>query len=214
MARKQKLKVYRTPIGFHDAYVAAPSQKAALEAWGSDANLFARGVAELVDDDALTKEPLAKPGMVIKRARGSESEHIAALPQERPAQRRREPVPDDDDGPPPRQRSPRSNDDSAPRRRAKDHTGETRAPAPEAATAKKRSVPRPSRASLDTAEQALEEASAQHRTAIAEIRQREQELQQERRRLEKDHGAHIARLEAALEKARKAYGAALEKWRI
>lgn len=34
MPRKQKLKVYRTPIGFHDAYVAAPSQKAALKAWG------------------------------------------------------------------------------------------------------------------------------------------------------------------------------------
>ena len=27
--RATKLKVYRTPIGFHDAYVAAPSQKAA-----------------------------------------------------------------------------------------------------------------------------------------------------------------------------------------
>ena len=26
------LKVYRTPIGFHDAYVAAPSKKAALRA--------------------------------------------------------------------------------------------------------------------------------------------------------------------------------------
>ena len=34
MARKQKLNVYRTPIGFHDAYVAAPSQHAALLAWG------------------------------------------------------------------------------------------------------------------------------------------------------------------------------------
>jgi hypothetical protein len=28
-----KLKVFRTPIGFHDAYVAAPSKKAALAAW-------------------------------------------------------------------------------------------------------------------------------------------------------------------------------------
>jgi hypothetical protein len=28
----RKLKVFRTPIGFHDAYVAAPSRKAALEA--------------------------------------------------------------------------------------------------------------------------------------------------------------------------------------
>lgn len=35
MARK--LKVFCTPIGFHDAYVAAPSQKAALEVWDTDA---------------------------------------------------------------------------------------------------------------------------------------------------------------------------------
>ena len=41
----RKLKVFRTPIGFHDAYVAAPSQKAALQAWGTDTDLFARGVA-------------------------------------------------------------------------------------------------------------------------------------------------------------------------
>jgi hypothetical protein len=75
-----KLKVYRTAIGFHDAYVAAPSQKAALEAWGSEHNLFARGVAELVTDPALTKVPLARPGEVVKRLRGSAAEQIAALP--------------------------------------------------------------------------------------------------------------------------------------
>ncbi|MCP2775198.1 hypothetical protein, partial [Salmonella enterica] len=57
MPRAAKLKVYRTPIGFHDAYVAAPSQKAALQAWGSDADLFARGVAEQVADPALMEEP-------------------------------------------------------------------------------------------------------------------------------------------------------------
>jgi len=74
-----KLKVFRTPIGFHDAYVAAPSQKAALAAWGADADLFARGVAERVTDPALIEEPLANPGKVIRRTRGSESEHIAAL---------------------------------------------------------------------------------------------------------------------------------------
>ena len=76
----KKLKVYRTPIGFHDAYVAAPSQQAALEAWGSDNNLFARGLAEIVTDPALTKEPLARPGEVVKRLRGSAAEQIAALP--------------------------------------------------------------------------------------------------------------------------------------
>jgi hypothetical protein len=77
--RKQKLKVFRTPIGFHDAYVAAPSQKAALEAWGADGNLFAQGIAERVDDPKLIEEPLANPGEVIKRVRGSAEEHVAAL---------------------------------------------------------------------------------------------------------------------------------------
>ena len=61
-----KLKVFRTPAGFHDAYVAAPSQKAALAAWGSDANLFARGLAEVVTDPDLIREPLASPGQVIR----------------------------------------------------------------------------------------------------------------------------------------------------
>ena len=73
-----KLKVYRTPIGFHDAYVAAPSMKAALKAWGTTKNLFSRGAAELVTDAKLTKEPLARPGEVIKRARGSAAEHRKA----------------------------------------------------------------------------------------------------------------------------------------
>jgi len=84
MPRAQKLKVYCTPIGFHDAYVAAPSQKAALEAWGSDANLFARGVAEQVTDPKLTAEPLAQPGKVIRKLRGTAEEQIAALPAEEP----------------------------------------------------------------------------------------------------------------------------------
>lgn len=74
------LKVYRTPIGFHDAYVAAPSQKAALAAWGADANLFARGMAEVVTDPALTAEPLARPGEVIRRLRGTAAEQLAAAP--------------------------------------------------------------------------------------------------------------------------------------
>ena len=77
--RKQKLKVFRTPIGFHDAYVAAPSQKAALEAWGADSNIFAQGIAEQVTDPELMEEPLASPGKVIKKVRGSADEHLAEL---------------------------------------------------------------------------------------------------------------------------------------
>jgi len=82
--RKQKLKVFVTPIGFHDAYVAAPSQKAALEAWGADSNIFAQGIAEQVTDPKLMEEPLASPGKVIKRVRGSADEHFAELDRAAP----------------------------------------------------------------------------------------------------------------------------------
>jgi hypothetical protein len=86
--RKQKLKVFRTPIGFHDAYVAAPSQKAALEAWGADSNLFAQGIAEQVTDPKLMEEPLANPGEVLKKVRGSADEHFAELDRA-PARKRK-----------------------------------------------------------------------------------------------------------------------------
>lgn len=85
MARK--LKVFRTAAGFHDAYVAAPSQKAALEAWGSDTNLFGLGMAELVTDEALTRAPLETPGKIIKVARGTADDHYAALPSDPLVQR-------------------------------------------------------------------------------------------------------------------------------
>lgn len=79
-----KLKVFRTAIGFHDAYVAAPTKKAALVAWGASKNLFQRGDAEEVTDPTLTKAPLALPGEVIKVVRGTEAEHLAALPKDAP----------------------------------------------------------------------------------------------------------------------------------
>jgi hypothetical protein len=77
--RKLKLKVYRTPIGFHDALVAAPNQKAALDAWGASTNLFSQGSANVVTDPKLTREPLANPGEVIKVPRGTRAEQLAAL---------------------------------------------------------------------------------------------------------------------------------------
>lgn len=84
-----KLKVFRTPAGFHDAYVAALSQKAALKAWGSDADLFARGIADKVTDPKLMKEPLAKPGVVIKVSRGSAGDHLETAEPKRPSDRGR-----------------------------------------------------------------------------------------------------------------------------
>jgi colicin import membrane protein len=69
MARK--LKTYQTSQGFFDLAVAAPSMKAALEAWGSNSNLFHQGFAREVDDPAIVAAALAKPGIVLKRPVGS-----------------------------------------------------------------------------------------------------------------------------------------------
>ena len=75
----RKLKVFRTSTGFHDAYVAAPSRKAALAAWGAEADLFARGVAEEVGDPELAKAALERPGEVIRLSRGDLAAQIKAL---------------------------------------------------------------------------------------------------------------------------------------
>ena len=101
------LKVFRTPIGFHDAYVAAPSRKAALAAWGADKDLFARGVAEVVTDPALTAEPLTHPGTVVKRLRGTAAEQIDAAGVAAPAKQAARVKPG-----PPKARAPRPDRDA------------------------------------------------------------------------------------------------------
>jgi type IV secretory pathway VirB10-like protein len=85
--RNAKLKVFRTAVGFHDSYVAAPSRKAALAAWGTDKDLFARGVAEEVTDPALMAEPLSAPGTVFRQLRPMPSEESEVKPGQRPASR-------------------------------------------------------------------------------------------------------------------------------
>lgn len=155
MARAAKLKVFRTAIGFHDAYVAAPSRKAALEAWGSDKDLFARGVAELVTDAELSAEPLARPGTVVKRLRGSAAEQLAALPP------------------------------------AKVPTAAKEKTEPKA--------PRPSRAALDAAEQAIADTRAEHERA--------------RRALEQSQRKELERLERARAQAEEAFEKKMRRWR-
>jgi colicin import membrane protein len=80
MARK--LKTYVTSLGFFDQAIAAPSMKAALEAWGADSNLFHQGAAKETTDPDVVAATLAKPGVVLRRPVGSSgrfTEH-AALP--------------------------------------------------------------------------------------------------------------------------------------
>jgi hypothetical protein len=69
MARK--LKTYLTSIGFFDQAVAAPSMKAALQAWGADSNLFHQGFAAEIDDPDIVEATMAHPGVVLKRPVGS-----------------------------------------------------------------------------------------------------------------------------------------------
>ena len=81
MARK--LKTYQTSLGFFDQAIAAPSMKAALEAWGADSNLFHQGAAKESHDPDVIAATLAKPGVVLRRPVGTDtdlsSEH-AELP--------------------------------------------------------------------------------------------------------------------------------------
>jgi hypothetical protein len=70
MARK--LKTYQTSLGFFDEAIAAPSMKAALEAWGADSNLFHQGAAKESDDPAVIAATMAKPGVVLRRPVGSD----------------------------------------------------------------------------------------------------------------------------------------------
>src|SRR5262249_4380759 len=92
MARK--LKVYRTTAGgFFELPVAAPSMKAAAEAWGADPDVFKRGFAEETEDPKAVEATMAAPGTVLRRPVGSEgafSEH-AALPKA-PEEKRKAPV--------------------------------------------------------------------------------------------------------------------------
>jgi hypothetical protein len=84
MARK--LKTFTTSAGFFDLAVAAPSMKAALEAWGSKNNLFQHGFAKVSEDPKIVAATRAHPGVVLRRPVGSNGafgEH-AELPTDLP----------------------------------------------------------------------------------------------------------------------------------
>src|SRR5581483_7427489 len=67
----KKLKTFQTSLGFYDLAIAAPSMKAALEAWGAGSNLFHQGVAKETGDPDVVAATMSKPGVVLKRPAGS-----------------------------------------------------------------------------------------------------------------------------------------------
>lgn len=179
MAKKPKLKVFTAPIGFHDVYVAASSRAAALRAWGSDHDLFARGIASEVTDAELMKEPLKKPSEVIRCLRGTEAEQFAALPA-----------------------------DEKPKGGADQRRQNADAPAKPPPNA----VPRPSRKTLDAAEDALKAAEAKHRKDDAAAKARVEEAQRDRRDLQRRNNNEARELTQARDDARDRYERAVERW--
>jgi hypothetical protein len=67
----RKLKVFQAQFGFYDTVVAAPSQAAALRAWGVNQNLFASGEATVATDEAAIAAATAHPETPLRRAVGS-----------------------------------------------------------------------------------------------------------------------------------------------
>src|ERR1700733_5374141 len=67
----RKLKTFITNIGFFELALAAPSMKAALEAWGMGHNAFQHGFAKQTDDPKIVAATMAKPGVVLRRGVGT-----------------------------------------------------------------------------------------------------------------------------------------------
>lgn len=181
-----KLKVFRTPVGFHDAYVAASSQKAALEAWGAEADLFARGVAERVADPALEALPLSRPGEVIKVLRDGEEGQFEGAAEERAVKRKV------GSKKAPNVRPPPSPPARKPPRKAK--------------------KPRPSRDALSRLEAAMEEEEQSFQQALQALAAEEQELRSKRQMLRAKHEQFIQKQDAVLSKARADFRRRLEAW--
>lgn len=82
MARK--LKTYITNLGFFELALAAPSMKAALEAWGMGHNAFHQGFARETHDPKIVVAAMARPGVVLRRPVGTKGAFAenAALPKQ------------------------------------------------------------------------------------------------------------------------------------
>ncbi len=179
------LKLFRTTAGFEDAYVAAPSRKAALAAWGTDKDLFARGMAEQVGEPQVCQAALDRPGEVIRVPRGTLEQHlVAAAAQAPPEARRKTARADRDDEKPPTPPPP------APRKRQ----------------------PPPSRAKLEAARKALEDEERNAARAIAELSERIERLREDRDALRRESDAKIGRLKERLERESESHRAALDAW--
>ena len=182
MARQ--LKVFSTAAGFVNAVVAAPSQKAALEAWGVRDNLFASGAATVVTDPDLIAQALATPGEIVRVPISTDAGFLAAAK------------------PPPAAASEASKT-AAPKASVTSAPPAARAPrfAPPPPP-----PPPPDRSALTRAERALQEAQTRQRETVVE-------LDAERDAYERRRAEAEVELKEAVSEAQRARDLALEAFK-
>ncbi|MET3225836.1 hypothetical protein ABIF35_006623 [Bradyrhizobium japonicum] len=200
MARK--LKTYQTSLGFFDLAIAAPSMKAALEAWGADSNLFHQGAARESDEPDVIAATMAKPGVVLRRPVGSDgffSEH-AELPTDlgdgRSTAARKSKGS--------KAKKPRPVDKAAERKAALDYDREQRRRELERAreeAARQKERERRQQA-VDKAQAALDKAEQEHAKRAAAVQAEVEALEKRLQAEETRWGKEKARLEAALRRER------------
>ena len=203
MARK--LKTYQTSLGFFDLAIAAPSMKAALEAWGADSNLFHQGAAKESDDPDVIAATIAKPGVVLKRPVGSDGsfdEH-AELPTDlgggRPTKAARK-----SKGSKAKKPSSRPVDKAAERKAALEYDREQKRRELERAreeVGRQKECERRQQA-IDKAQAALGKAEQEHAKRAAAIQAELDALEKRSQAAETRWDKEKARLEAALQRAR------------
>ena len=201
MARK--LKTYQTSLGFFGLAIAAPSMKAALEAWGADSNLFHQGAAKDSKDPDIIAAAMAKPGVVLRRPVGSFGEH-AELPTNlggsgpRKAARKSR-------GSQAKQPSSRPGDKAAERKAAlafeKEQKRRERERASEEAAKQKERERR--QQAVDKAQASLEKAEQEHAKRVAAIQAEVEALEKRSQTEEARWDKEKERLEAELRRARR-----------
>ena len=200
----KKLKAYQTSLGFFDLAIAAPSMKAALEAWGADSNLFHQGAAKESDDPDVIAAAMKKPGVVLRRpvgSNGSFSEH-AKLPTDLggagPTKAARR-----SNGPKAKKASFRPDDKAAERKAAFDYEREQRRRVLERAkeeAARQKERQRRQQA-VDKAQAALDKAKQVHAKRAAAIQAEVEALEKRSKTEEARWDREKERLEAALRRA-------------
>ncbi|MBR0716413.1 cell envelope biogenesis protein TolA [Bradyrhizobium liaoningense] len=205
MARK--LKTFQTSLGFFDLAIAAPSMKAALEAWGANSNLFHQGAAKESDDPDVIAAAMKKPGVVLRRPVGSNRSFSeqAELPSDLGGDRRSTNAPRKSKGQIAKKPSSRPVDKTAERKAALANEREERRRESERAregAAREKERERRRQQAIDKAQAALDKAEQEHAKRAVAI-QAEVEALAKRSQTEDDRwNKERKRLEAALQRAR------------